>query len=211
MRELGADSRDYHAALAPILAKNGIDIVFTAGPLMAHLFEAIDPELRGGHAVGAGDLAPVGVGSRGTSLEVTRLRVYRDIYYIATRPWRRRPGEPITDYDLPGLLEASLNRQERADFLSDPNQWHVFAERWYEDFELLKDPKNPQLDQFFALGDNSPFSQDGRLWEGQHYVERRLLIGKALFVYWPHSWGKVPGTNIPLPMFPNFADMGMVR
>jgi signal peptidase I len=47
-------------------------------------------------------------------------------------------------------------------------------------------------DQFFALGDNSPASQDGRIWTGQvpgtpHVVDRRLLIGKALFIYWPYG------------------------
>jgi hypothetical protein len=43
-------------------------------------------------------------------------------------------------------------------------------------------------DQFFALGDNSPQSKDSRLWatpNTEYYVERDLLIGKALFIYWP--------------------------
>jgi signal peptidase I len=36
-------------------------------------------------------------------------------------------------------------------------------------------------------------------------VHRDLLIGKALFIYWPHSW------DWPVPLFPNFARMGFVR
>ena len=36
-------------------------------------------------------------------------------------------------------------------------------------------------------------------------MDRDLLIGKALFIYWPHSWDQIPGTKIPLPFFPNFA------
>ena len=38
------------------------------------------------------------------------------------------------------------------------------------------------------LGDNSAQSSDGRLWVGEWWVERELLIGKALFIYWPHGW-----------------------
>jgi len=68
-----------------------------------------------------------------------------------------------------------------------------------------------KADQFFALGDNSPKSKDSRLWEREHYVRRDLLIGKALYIYWPHSWNTLPGTNIPFPLFPNFSRMGFVR
>ena len=37
------------------------------------------------------------------------------------------------------------------------------------------------------------------------------LIGKALCVYWPHSWNRIPGTPIPFPLFPNFMDMRLIR
>ncbi|MCJ7777493.1 MAG: signal peptidase I [Sedimentisphaerales bacterium] len=55
-------------------------------------------------------------------------------------------------------------------------------------------------DEFFVLGDNSPDSADGRLWEqkgigikGQRIyregiVPRNYLAGKALFVYWPSGF-----------------------
>jgi len=42
-------------------------------------------------------------------------------------------------------------------------------------------------------------------------VARDLLIGKALLIFWPHSFGKLPGTNLPFPFFPNFARMGAIR
>jgi signal peptidase I len=62
------------------------------------------------------------------------------------------------------------------------------------------------------LGDNSAASKDSRLWDGtQYYVERNLLIGDALFIYWPHSWNRIPGAPIPFPFFPNFGRMGLVR
>jgi signal peptidase I len=66
-------------------------------------------------------------------------------------------------------------------------------------------------DQFFVLGDNSQRSFDARMWPYEKYVHRDLLIGKALYVYWPHSWNEVPGTEIPFPFYPNFARMGFVR
>ena len=66
------------------------------------------------------------------------------------------------------------------------------------------------------LGDNSAESMDSRLWEQkvpQYYVDRDLLIGKALFIYWPHAWDVIPGTEeVPwFPGLPNFARMGAVR
>ena len=68
-------------------------------------------------------------------------------------------------------------------------------------------------DQFFPLGDNSPYSLDARYWsvrgptepEAHHYVERDLLIGKALIIYWPHTW------NSPIPFLPKFSRMGPIR
>ncbi len=55
-------------------------------------------------------------------------------------------------------------------------------------------------DEFFVLGDNSPNSEDGRLWREQGkankglkpyragVVPRNYLVGKALFVYWPSGF-----------------------
>jgi signal peptidase I len=118
-----------------------------------------------------GDLAPVGIASRGARLEISHLRVLRDIYYIATREGLDSRG--IRDHD------------------------HV-------DFPL-------GAGQFFVLGDNSAKSKDGRLWGAEYWVGHELLIGKALFIYWPHSWNEIPYVNIPFPYFPNFARMRLVR
>ena len=72
-------------------------------------------------------------------------------------------------------------------------------------------------DQFFACGDNSPASLDGRLWEdvdpwvNQHFpapagpypaagvIHRDLLLGRAFFVYWPSL--KKEGDPMPVPDF----------
>ena len=40
----------------------------------------------------------------------------------------------------------------------------------------------------------------------EYYVRRELLIGKALFIYWPHSWENIPFTSIHNPLYdPLFA------
>jgi signal peptidase I len=70
-------------------------------------------------------------------------------------------------------------------------------------------------DQFFMMGDNSPASADSRYF-GK--VDRRLLIGKALYIYWPHPWWPdwavalhLAGTDINVPFWPNFKRMKFVH
>ncbi len=47
MLELGPDGPQMHAGLAEPLAANGVDLVFCAGPLMKHLFDALPAAKRG--------------------------------------------------------------------------------------------------------------------------------------------------------------------
>jgi signal peptidase I len=107
--------------------------------------------------------------------------------------------------------------QKRARFFSTPSLWDAFRNLNQVAFPLAK-CANPREDQFFAMGDNSPQSLDSRLWQRspgmkttklfdpnnpepgricqrpdrEYYVERDLLIGKALLIYWPlNQWGFV--------------------
>jgi signal peptidase I len=145
------------------------------------------------------DLAPVGIGTRGAALRVESLKVLRDIYYIADMQPPYSATRRISRFGRP--LSAS-------EVLSDPDVWkQAFGRKKTARFVLRND-------QYLMLGDNSARSKDSRLWEQdgfEYYVSRDLLIGKALYIYWPHSWNRVPGTNIPFPFFPNFARMGLVR
>jgi signal peptidase I len=151
-----------------------------------------------------GDLAPAGVGARHAKLVVSRLKLWRDIYYIADDSDRLPPGEPVTDFNHP--FDRTL-----LDLPTNPSLWSRLGERNHHEFPLNEN-------QLFVMGDNSAESSDARLWaRGDHgkpggaYLDKRLLIGKALCVYWPHSWHRIPGTPIPFPLFPNFADMRLVR
>jgi UDP-N-acetylmuramoyl-tripeptide--D-alanyl-D-alanine ligase len=47
MKELGEAGEGLHRELAEAVKSNGIDLVFTAGPLMRHLFEALPMDNRG--------------------------------------------------------------------------------------------------------------------------------------------------------------------
>jgi signal peptidase I len=152
-----------------------------------------------------GDFAPVGIGARGAKLSVSRLQVWRDIYYIAEDYNRMRPREPITDFN------HTFGMEQLSKLAVDPRTWNQFNERNKLEFAL-------NSEQLFVMGDNSAESSDARLWvnsdrgrPGGPYLEKRLLIGKALCVYWPHSWNRIPGTPIPFPLFPNVADMRLVR
>lgn len=76
---------------------------------------------------------------------------------------------------------------------------------------LATDPRSPatlNADQYFVCGDNSPQSDDSRLWDppnpwiaaidpGRGVVNRKLLIGKAFFVYFPsiHT-GRIPVPDV---------------
>jgi len=58
MRELGPEGARLHADLAADLSAAGVDLVFTAGPLMASLNSALPAALRGAHFSDSASLAP---------------------------------------------------------------------------------------------------------------------------------------------------------
>lgn len=151
------------------------------------------------------DLVPLRIGAQKAELRVRRLRVLRDVYYIATSA-----HDQSTDSDYGGRWEG--DSAAIVETLTDPRRWgttDLFASRQDVSYRLSSD-------QFFPMGDNSPQSKDARLWsyltaEGEEkpppYVQRDMLIGKAVFIYWPHSW------NFPKVPFiiPNFQRIGLIR
>lgn len=167
------------------------------------------------------DGAPVGLAVRGGDAKVTSLRIHRDKYYIATT----KSDFGIYDYDMNKLwqlTDGAVSRPKQIqEVLADPASWNSFpgwSARRTVGFVL-------QEDQFFPMGDNSPESLDARCWAGtkrqqqlprgvnqdawrwsdDSYVPRDLLVGKALVVFWPHSW------NSPIPFLPNFKRMKLIR
>ena len=141
-----------------------------------------------------GDLLPVGIGANRLRVKLGQIRVLRDVYYVAQKndPHEREwfpPGSAETFFQMPDLWTDEI---------------FVYGRSGVE-FELGPD-------QYFPLGDNSPQSQDARTWPvgnvkmpTPNYVRRDLLIGKAMFVYWPHTW------NRPAPYTPNPTQMRPIR
>lgn len=158
-----------------------------------------------------GDMAPAGVGGNSVKVSVSSLRILRDIYYLAQEADPRYQSEYV----------RSIWQRDLDDVMYDPRKWDettVFADRRSVEFTMGED-------QFFPLGDNSPQSKDARLWsDGSHdtgyhspppYVERELLIGKALVVYWPHGWRPpsptLSGMTRRIAFIPNFGQMKFIR
>jgi UDP-N-acetylmuramoyl-tripeptide--D-alanyl-D-alanine ligase len=93
MLELGDEGPDEHAALAEAVAASA-DCLFTCGPLMRHLFDAVPERLRGSHATHSAALAPIVAdairrgdavlvkGSLGSGMK----RVVEAIEAVASRP-----------------------------------------------------------------------------------------------------------------------------
>jgi signal peptidase I len=92
------------------------------------------------------DLRPASVAVQGTHVRVSDLVLYRDIYYT---------------YGAGGVggYEYESNPSNWDDTLGDPNQWDVIATARTSSFKKLSP------DEFMMMGDNSPRSKDGRLWD----------------------------------------------
>jgi signal peptidase I len=130
-------------------------------------------------------------------MEVRHLKVLRDKYYIAFNSESRSDSE-YRDTPSP-QDDRSYGQQEIVHVLAHPTADRLLP--------MLQSRTSLEVslgdDQFMPLGDNSPASSDARYWE-HPYVGRHLLVGKALFIYWPHTW------NSP-PFLPNFRRMQPIR
>lgn len=161
--------------------------------------------------VDPGDAEPVGIGANGLAVSVKRLKVVRDIYYSSINS----DVDDALQIERNNLIanETGLNKDMVARVLSDPTSWDgedaalLFRTKRNAKKPMFKLEKGSDYDkhQFLPMGDNSTRSLDARLWTGEHYVERDLLIGRAIFVYWPHTLNK------PVKHFPNFGKMKFIR
>jgi signal peptidase I len=157
------------------------------------------------------DLSPAGIAVRRAALRVDHLRILRDVYYIADKS-----GE---DNRWPDQSTISEYRYTRSQRLREQRLRGLLPENLAEEDEPRIVAFDLAADQFLVLGDNSPRSKDSRMWDGrdeqgnpEYYVSRDLLIGKALYIYWPHALNHVPwNRDIWFPFFPNVGRMGLVR
>ena len=153
----------------------------------------------------------VGITAEGDPLELWHIKLHRDVYYTCPQLAAVLPG-PRGDFARSQGIRGEKRRPG----------WGTTGKPI-----KLRDRPGKDMDEFFALGDNSPQSLDGRGWTsaaptlrlydeniGERLYQlgttpRYLLIGKALFVYWPSGF-RLPG--LPgLPIIPNVGRMRMIR
>jgi len=134
-----------------------------------------------------GDLMPVGLTARGAQVEFGRLVVQRDIYYQSYAEANDDPSpgsNPLSSGEFNPSLERPLQ-----DALSHPADYaRLYRENLGPiEFHALAEG------EYFVMGDNSPQSQDSRLWPNgrqainRHAVPRNAFVGKAFAIYWPHG------------------------
>jgi signal peptidase I len=105
------------------------------------------------------DLEPASLGSKGGSMEVRHIKLWRDTYYT-----QNATSNPSSDLGPP------------ADW-SDPNTWDIFKTMPVKTMYV-------QPGHYLCLGDNSQQSSDSRAWG---LVPQRLMLGRALMVYYPFN------------------------
>jgi signal peptidase I len=81
------------------------------------------------------------------------------------------------------------------------DQTHVWVDGVLLNEPYISMPVNPDVTtntwkipsgDYFVLGDNRPVSDDSRYWG---FVPKDLIVGKAMFVYWPVSNWQIINTH----------------
>ena len=153
---------------------------------------------------GEQDLAPAGIAAKGTDLTASALRIRRDIYYRAdVSEYTEDMGRSSNPaYGTPRACEVDeRNFRNLAASLRSPlsygENYVRFVTEQRERYQGLFDLQLDD-DEYLMCGDNSPASKDSRLFdywsrpmrgiESHRYaVREKDLIGKALFIFWPHG------------------------
>ncbi len=196
------------------------------------------------------DLAPVGLAARGLQATVSSLQLRRDIYYrndlvipdsdqaLTPDPYSGRYGD-----EYHALMVSEAGRQSYDELRSILRSPSAYAQRYSDYQQQLDTTYGTRLelkladDEYLMLGDNSPASKDGRLFDyfsrplrGIHshrYAVRETdLIGEALCIFWPHGipflnngrgfsvMSHKGDPNYPLytfPFYPNISRIKLIR
>jgi signal peptidase I len=157
---------------------------------------------------GTADMAPAGIAASGVQAVVSGLKLRRDIYYrndVLKFDQResaqdlskvRRPTEDDYIYEIPVRDRRSMSAS-----LRDPAVYaREYARLTAKQEAEAGDLRDYRLadDEFLMCGDNSPASQDSRLFNywnrplrgvdrPRYAVTRDQLIGEALVIFWPHG------------------------
>jgi signal peptidase I len=164
------------------------------------------------------DLEPARIAADRAAIAIDSLVLKRDVYYTL------EPSE--CDYENLGPA-AQIDPAALLALLADPARFALLTHRASRDYPITPG-------HYLMLGDNSPWSRDGRAWgradqivpdlpnhgwddTGRAYweVPEALLVGKAFCVYWPHLqpvWPNLRLTaDIRLPALPYIQRMRWIR
>ena len=155
------------------------------------------------------DVAPCGIAVQGVNATVSELLLERDIYY---RNDAMVPQEPTTYRQNPyDVWTPEAPRTQTHEEVASPSGLHrdlAYSNHWAEHYasaaSLAHDKYGSYTeycladDEYLMLGDNSPRSKDSRLFDWYNRpkwdirgnrcaVKEKDLIGRALFVFWPHG------------------------
>ncbi|MEQ9411050.1 MAG: signal peptidase I [Fuerstiella sp.] len=205
-------------------------------------YEASDVPQPGQH-----DLAPCGIAVSSASATVSGLLLERDIYYrndiIA---FDHRDGVSIVPSWHNNVQHGEVpDPGSLASLLDNPEAWAAtYAEQTAIQLQAYGRFGEYQLagDEYLMFGDNSSMSKDSRLFDFQarplngvfshrYAVREQDLIGKALYIFWPHGVpflnggegiavryhsgpkstdpGKYPSVRVPF--YPNISRMKKIR
>ncbi len=153
---------------------------------------------------GEQDLAPAGIAAKGIDLTASALRIRRDLYYRADVS---EYTEDMGRSSNPAFGTSRACEVDERDFrslaanlrspLSYGQQYLRFVTEQRTRYQGLFDLQLA-AGEYLMCGDNSPASKDSRLFdywsrpmrgiESHRYaVREKDLIGKALFIFWPHG------------------------
>lgn len=140
------------------------------------------------------------IGVTGAPVTMHRVEVDRDLYYTSSLAGGGMAGGPS-------------HRGTLVKWIADSGQIAYEGE-----------PVTLDADQFFCLGDNSPRSSDSRYWkhidpwirrdmlgdnsDALGIVPRKLMMGRAFFVYFPAMHNTSPNR---MAIIPNFGDMRFIH
>jgi signal peptidase I len=110
------------------------------------------------------DLQPARVGVESGAVSIEKLRLDRDTYYTICRG-----SNPSSSDAESGEWYYGSPSWE------NPDEWRPLQQLPFKTIYV-------QPGHYLCMGDNSPESSDGRSWG---LVPRRLMLGRALFVYYP--------------------------
>lgn len=151
------------------------------------------------------DLAPVGIAFANTAVTVSNLLLERDIYYRNdVIPFDHDDGAIQPNYSGMDTSEREVNdsgNRQLSALLDNPEAWA----RQYAEAVAIQLNNYGRFgeyaladDEYLMFGDNSAMSKDSRLFDyyarplsgiysHRYAVRRQDLIGKALFIFWPHG------------------------